>query len=346
MNFLKTIFYNFLVFFIAIILIEIFFGYWFKDENFGIYMRKERKINWQTTSNFNKEKYDFFYKRNYWGFRSEEFDPKDVKVIFEGGSTGNQRFTPEEFTIVGLINQKLKLLNFDISIFNASTDGKSVNGYINDFNYWFSKIPNFKPEYVIFYIGLNDRNIVNPFLDYKISEDKIDQIKDKRRLLPHIKELTKQHEFAEVVPVSALSGHNLDRLESLVKQLLPVGPFLYPAEQVTDRSSRFLAAELIREKVTRQSGDELPYEVTVEIERFKVEGSVTHIHGLILVDKSGQKKILVGRDGERLKSIGSSAREEMETAFGGKVMLNLWVKVKSGWADDERALQSLGYVDH
>jgi len=93
-------------------------------------------------------------------------------------------------------------------------------------------------------------------------------------------------------------------------------------------------------------GDELPYEVTVEIERFKVEGGVTHIHGLILVDKSGQKKILVGRDGERLKSIGSSAREDMETAFGGKVMLNLWVKVKSGWADDERALQSLGYVDH
>ena len=178
MNFLKTIFYNFLVFFVAIILIEIFFGYWFKDENFGIYMRKERKINWQTTSSFNKEKYDFFYKRNYWGFRGEEFDPKDVKVIFEGGSTGNQRFTPEEFTIVGLINQKLKLLNLDISIFNASTDGKSVNGYINDFYYWFSKIPNFKPEYVIFYIGVNDREIADPFLDYKISEYRIDQIKD------------------------------------------------------------------------------------------------------------------------------------------------------------------------
>ena len=120
----------------------------------------------------------FFYKRNYWGFRGEEFNPEDVKVIFEGGSTGNQRFTPEEFTIVGLINQKLKLLNFNMSIFNASTDGKSVNGYVNDFNYWFSKIPNFKPVYVIFYIGVNDRNIINPFLDYKISEDKIDQIKD------------------------------------------------------------------------------------------------------------------------------------------------------------------------
>ena len=176
--------------------------------------------------------------------------------------------------------------------------------------------------------------------------NKVDQIKDKKRLLPHIQELAQKFAFAEIVPVSALSGHNLDRLESLVKQSLPAGPFLFPEEQVTDRSSRFLAAELIREKVTRQLGDELPYEVTVEIERFQVESGVTHIHGLILVDKAGQKRILVGKDGERLKSIGSSAREDMETAFGGKVMLNLWVKVKSGWADDERALQSLGYVDH
>ena len=116
MSFLRLIYYNFLVFFVAIILIEIFFGYWFKDENFGIYMRKERKINWLTTSNFNKKKYEFFYKRNYWGFRGEEFDPKNVKVIFEGGSTGNHRFTPEELTIVGLINQKLKNSNFSINI--------------------------------------------------------------------------------------------------------------------------------------------------------------------------------------------------------------------------------------
>ena len=178
MKFLKIISYNILFSFLLIILIEIFFGYWFKKENFGIYMRKERKINWQTKSSFNGSEYNFYYKRNYWGFRGEEFDPKIVKIIFEGGSTGNQRFTPEELTIVGLINQKLKTSNFDINIFNASTDGKSLNGYINDFNFWFSKIPNFKPEYVIFYIGVNDRNIVDPFLDYKISKDKIDQIKD------------------------------------------------------------------------------------------------------------------------------------------------------------------------
>lgn len=120
---------------------------------------------------------------------------------------------------------------------------------------------------------------------------------------------------------------------------------MFAEGQVTDRSSRFLAAELIREKVTRQLGDELPYEITVEIEQFKQEGKIIHIHGLILVDKAGQKKILVGKEGDRLKRIGSAAREDMEKAFDNKVMLNLWVKVKSGWADDERALQSLGYVE-
>ncbi len=175
--------------------------------------------------------------------------------------------------------------------------------------------------------------------------NKIDLVQDKTELLPHIAELAKKREFAEIVPVSALGGHNLETIDNLVKALLPEGPFLFPEDQVTDRSSRFLAAELIREKVTRQLGDELPYEVTVEIEKFERVKSVLHIHGLILVDKKGQKRIVIGKDGERLKQIGSSAREDMETSFDSKVMLNLWVKVKSGWADDERALQSLGYVD-
>ncbi len=181
MNILKTITYNILFFFLSIILIEIFFGYWFKNENFGIYMRKERKINWQTTSVFNEKKYNFYYKRNYWGFRGDEFDPNDVKIIFEGGSTGNQRYTPEELTIVGLINNKFKSLNHDIKIFNASTDGKSVNGYINDFNFWFPKIPNLKIQYVIFFVGINDRFIYNyeeSFWDNKISKKRIDQVKD------------------------------------------------------------------------------------------------------------------------------------------------------------------------
>ena len=175
--------------------------------------------------------------------------------------------------------------------------------------------------------------------------NKIDLVKDKESLLPHINALSKQQDFNEIVPVSALGGHNLRKIEELVKSYLPRREFLFPEDQVTDRSSRFLAAELIREKVIRQLGDELPYEVTVEIENFQQQESILHIHGLILVDKPGQIKILVGKDGERLKRIGSSAREDMETAFETKVMLNLWVKVKSGWADDERALQSLGYMD-
>lgn len=175
--------------------------------------------------------------------------------------------------------------------------------------------------------------------------NKVDQLADKTRLLPHIENLAGRHKFAEIVPLSALAGHNMDTLETLVRGYLPVGPFLFPEDQVTDRSSRFLAAELIREKVTRQLGDELPYEVTVEIEEFGQQGNTLHIHGLILVDKPGQKKILVGKNGERLKQIGIAAREDMEKAFECKVMLNLWAKVKSGWADDERALQSLGYLD-
>ena len=178
-KFLKIFIYNLIIFFSLIILIEIFFGYWFKDENFGIYMRKERKINWITESTFFGKNHKFFYKRNYWGFRGEEFEPKNVKIIFEGGSTGNQRYTPEDLTIVGLINEKFKTKNYDLKIFNASTDGKSLNGYINDFEYWFPKIPNLKPEYVIFYLGIND-TFANDryYLDYKISETKIDRVKD------------------------------------------------------------------------------------------------------------------------------------------------------------------------
>ncbi len=181
MRFFKVVIYNFLIFLFLIILFETIFGYWFKKENFGIYMRKERKVNWQTTSSFYGKDFNFFYKRNFWGFRGEEFDPKDVKVIFEGGSTGNQRYTPENYTIVGLLNSSFNDLNHKLKIYNASTDGKSVKGYINDFNFWFPKIPNFNPKYVIFYIGVNDRFYSfdgRYFLDKKISEQKFDQLKD------------------------------------------------------------------------------------------------------------------------------------------------------------------------
>jgi GTP-binding protein Era len=171
--------------------------------------------------------------------------------------------------------------------------------------------------------------------------NKIDQIDQRERLLPHISKLSALREFAEIIPIGVLSGYNLAVVLECVRKYLPTGGFLYPEDQVTDRSSRFLAAELIREKITRQLGDELPYEVTVEIEKFEMQGQILHIHGLILVDKPGQKQIIIGHQGDRLKSIGKAARLDMEQAFEHKVMLNLWVKVKSGWADDERALQSL-----
>jgi len=173
--------------------------------------------------------------------------------------------------------------------------------------------------------------------------NKCDLLDSLGRLLPHIERMAKKREFAEIIPLSVLSNHNLDVVEKCVEQYLPSGPFLYPVDQVTDRSSRFLAAEIIREKITRQLGDELPYEVTVEIEKYTIQDGTVHIHGLVLVDKESQKQIIIGTRGARMKTIGSAARVDMEKAFDAKVMLNLWVKVKSGWADDERALQSLGY---
>ncbi|MDX1490523.1 MAG: GTPase Era [Pseudohongiellaceae bacterium] len=175
--------------------------------------------------------------------------------------------------------------------------------------------------------------------------NKIDLLepKSRERLLPHIQKLSQKRHFDEVIPLSVLGSHNLDTVEECVKKYLPQGPFLFPEDQVTDKSSRFLAAEIIREKITRQLGDELPYEATVEIEKYTQQGDVLHIHGLVLVDKNSQKQIIIGKNGDRLKLIGSSARIDMEKAFDTKVMLNLWVKVKGGWADDERALHSLGY---
>ena len=175
--------------------------------------------------------------------------------------------------------------------------------------------------------------------------NKIDLIKVKNEFLPHIDKISKLFQFKEVVPISASTGYNLDTLSKLVSNLLPESPFLFPVDQITDRSLRFLAAELIREKIVRQLGEEVPYDTTVEIENFDNNEKILGIDGLILVDKPGQKKIIVGKGGGRLKKIGSVAREDMEKIFDKKIMLKLWVKVKGGWADDQRALQSLGYLD-
>ncbi|SDT93538.1 GTPase Era [Halopseudomonas salegens] len=174
--------------------------------------------------------------------------------------------------------------------------------------------------------------------------NKVDRLDDKKQLLPHLEWLTTQLPDAEVVPVSALQGRNIEHLESLIAERLPQSEHFYPDDQLTDRSSRFLAAELIREKVMRQLGAEIPYQVTVEIEQFKQEGKILHIHALILVEREGQKKIIIGDGGDRMKKIGQEARLDMQKLFGSKIMLNMWVKVKRGWSDDERALSSLGYT--
>ena len=177
-----------------------------------------------------------------------------------------------------------------------------------------------------------------------IAINKLDRMDSKSELLPHIEQLSKQFPKAQLIPVSALHGQ-LDELETAILQHIPKGVHYFPEEQVTDRSQRFLTAELIREKITRQLGAEVPYEVAVEIESFKYEGKVCHIDALILVEREGQKKIIIGDKGARLKKIGQQARLDMERLLDSKVMLKLWVKIRRGWSDDDRALRSLGYDD-
>ena len=175
--------------------------------------------------------------------------------------------------------------------------------------------------------------------------NKIDKIQNKERLLPLLAAHQQRYEWRELVPVSAQQGHNVEALAECIGKYLPEAPFFFDEDQVTDRSSRFLAAELVREKIMRQLGDELPYAMTVEIERFQEEPGLITIDALVLVEREGQKRILIGDKGARLKLIGQEARLDMESAFDCKVMLKLWVKIRSGWSDDERALQSLGYDD-
>jgi GTPase len=175
--------------------------------------------------------------------------------------------------------------------------------------------------------------------------NKIDQLEDKTRLMPHLVMLSEKLKQAEIIPLSALKGHNLPELEAEVIKRLPIGRFLFPEDQITDKSSRFMAAELVREKIIRQLGAELPYQVAVEIEQFKEEEACLHISALILVEREGQKRIIIGDKGSKIKSIGQAARVDMEVMFDAKVMLKLWVKVKSGWSDDDRALQSLGFQE-
>ncbi|MGF1747309.1 GTPase Era [Vibrio cionasavignyae] len=177
--------------------------------------------------------------------------------------------------------------------------------------------------------------------------NKVDNVKDRNDVMMHMQELSKKMEFVDVVPISAKQGKNTDVIRKHVRSYLPKAVHHFPEEYVTDRSQRFMASEIIREKLMRFTGEELPYSVTVEVERFDYnpETDGFHINALILVERTGQKKMVIGKGGDKIKTIGREARLDMEELFGRKVYLETWVKVKSGWADDERALRSLGYID-
>lgn len=175
--------------------------------------------------------------------------------------------------------------------------------------------------------------------------NKIDRLDSKKQLLPIMQELSSYYDFAGVVPVSALNGVNFEVLEQEIISLLPENEHFYPDDQLTDRSMRFLASEIIREKLIRELGQELPYTSAVTIDKYVEEPEIVRIHATIYVESSGQKAIIIGKNGSKLKSIGTSAREDISRMVGTKVYLNLWVKVKEGWSNDERALQGLGFTE-
>lgn len=173
--------------------------------------------------------------------------------------------------------------------------------------------------------------------------NKVDKLDDKSGLFPFIERVAAEGDFRAIVPLSAAKGQATDELLKAAGALLPVCEPLYAQDDITDRSERFLAAEFLREKLFRRLGDEVPYSIAVEIEKFELEGNLRRIHAAIIVDKAAHKSIVIGKGGETLKTVGTEARQDLEKLFDGKVYLEVWVKVKSGWADDERALKSLGY---
>jgi len=177
-----------------------------------------------------------------------------------------------------------------------------------------------------------------------VAVNKIDLVRDRSELLPFLQRLSQEREFAALVPVSARSGENLSELLRVLREGLPQGSAAYPVDQLTDRNERFFAAEILREKLFRRLGDELPYRCDVALESFKEEGKLRRIEATIWVERDSHKPIVIGAKGATLKRIASDARREMETRFGGKVMLSVWIKVKRDWTSDARALRQLGYA--
>ena len=173
--------------------------------------------------------------------------------------------------------------------------------------------------------------------------NKLDLVKQKDSLLPFMASMNELFKFAAIVPVSARNGEHIPQLLAEIRKYLPVSEPMFEADEITDKSERFLAAEIVREKVFRLSGEEVPYATSVVMEKFEQQGEFRRIYATILVDRDNQKAILIGHEGSKLKEIGTAARLDMERLFGGKVYLELWIKVKNGWADSERILKQLGY---
>jgi GTP-binding protein Era len=173
--------------------------------------------------------------------------------------------------------------------------------------------------------------------------NKFDLIHRRADIAPWLKEMQERHNFAEFVPMSANNAKDVERLFGICEKYLPPQPWMYGAEELTDRSERFMAAEIIREKLFRLTGDELPYTSTVIIDKFEQEGELRRIAATIVVERDGHKGMIIGEKGEKLKRIGTEARHELEALTGGKVFLEIWVKVRSGWADDEARVKTFGY---
>lgn len=189
------------------------------------------------------------------------------------------------------------------------------------------------------------RSISQAKIPCLLAINKIDKISDKATLLPWIEKISRLYEFASIIPLSAKNGSQVNVLEENLKKFLPEGSYLFEEDQFTDRSIKFLCAELLREKIFRFCGQEVPYATTVEIESFKEEANLIRIHALIMVDKASHKQIIIGDHGKKLKEMATEARIDMEKLLDKKVFLQCWCKVKSGWSDDERTLKQLGY-DH
>lgn len=227
---------------------------------------------------------------------------------------------------------------------------RAMNRYLNrtagsaladvDLVVWVIDRPGFLPEDELVLERL--RLVQAPVI---LAINKVDRLEDKALLLPFLESVQTLYPFAAMIPVSALKGGNLETLEGKIMELLPEGEPMFPEEMVTDRNMRFMAAEVIREKLLRALGQEVPHALSVEIEQYKEEGGLTRIAALIWVERDGQKAIVIGHQGEMLKKIGERSRLDLERMLDGKVYLQLWVKVKENWSDDERALRSLGYAE-